>query len=163
MYTYDAAGRLSRVENGSGSLFVAYQYDSVGRVAREDRGNDTAVVTTYDPMGGPPRDTHRPGGTPISQFSTTYDAKGNPTSVTSNEGTVTYEYDGRGQLLSATGLAATRWSTHTMPRGTGRIVDNGAPTDYVINSLNQITAAGSESFTYDGDGNLASRTGPRAV
>ena len=39
-------------------------------------------------------------------------------------------------------------------------VHNGVTTNYITNSLNQYTAAGSTSFGYDLDGNLVQETGP---
>ena len=81
-YTYDAAGRLATVTDGSHALIAAYTYDAVGRLAEKDLGNGTYTTYTYYANGaihslvnfGP-----RPAtldGAVNSRFDYTYDKDG---------------------------------------------------------------------------------------
>lgn len=78
-YTYDAAGRCSRVVEDSGRQ-VDYTYDALGRLTAE---------TITDPVRG------------NRLISYTYDAVGNRLSRTDNGAVTVYTYDARDRLLSA--------------------------------------------------------------
>src|SRR5262249_35476809 len=50
-YSYDAAGRLAGLTDGSGASIVVYTYDSAGRLSRKSNGNETYTIYGYDADG----------------------------------------------------------------------------------------------------------------
>jgi RHS repeat-associated protein len=129
-YSYDMAGAVTEIrENPSGgnSLLASYTYDDRGRRTRVDRGNGTA--TTYD-----------------------YDAVDRLTGLTqdlastANDLTLGFGYNPAGQIVSSTrSNDAYAWGGHY-----------AVNRNYSANGLNQYTASGSVTPTYDANGNLAS-------
>ncbi|QDX26163.1 RHS repeat-associated core domain-containing protein [Sphingomonas suaedae] len=150
-YLYDAAGRRTRTTYPGTGLYVAYDYDVTGNVTaiRENgAASGAGVLATYG-----------------------YDDQGRRTSLTRGNGVVTsYGYDSVSRLTSlAHNLAGTiQDTTSTFTYNSAgqiktRAISNdvyawtgGATVDrgYTRNGLNQYTAAGGTSFSYDGKGNL---------
>ncbi|MFL9841158.1 RHS repeat-associated core domain-containing protein [Sphingomonas sp. ST-64] len=150
-YLYDAAGRRTRMTYPGSGLYVTYDHDVTGNVTaiRENgAASGAGVLATYG-----------------------YDDQGRRTSLTRGNGVVTsYGYDDVSRLTSlAHNLAdivqdttsaftynsAGQIKTRTISNNDyawtgGATVDRG----YTRNGLNQYTAAGSTSFSYDGKGNL---------
>jgi RHS repeat-associated protein len=166
-YTYDAVGRLSDLTDDAGARIVHYTYDAAGRLTREDKGNGT--FTTYDGYDAAGEllhlVNHAPDGSVLSRFDYTYDALGRRTSLTTLDGTWTYEYDAVGQLIHvvftsvnpAVGNQDLRYEYDAVGNRT-RTVLNGTATDYTTNSLNQYRQVGGTSYVYDLDGNFTSAT-----
>jgi RHS repeat-associated protein len=166
-YAYDMVGRLSDLTDDAGARIVHYTYDAAGRLTRADKGNGT--FTTYDVYDAAGEllhlVNHAPDGSVLSRFDYTYDALGRRTSLTTLDGTWTYEYDAVGQLTHAVFTStnpavgnqdlcyeydAVGNRTHT--------VLNGTATDYATNNLNQYTQVGGANYAYDLDDNLTSVT-----
>ena len=87
-YSYDAAGRLEREDNGNGT-FTAYQYDAAGQLEHLDQ-------------------LPLPAGAVNSRFDYTYDALGRRTRMTTLDGVWAYTYDGTGQLTQRCSPRTTR-------------------------------------------------------
>jgi RHS repeat-associated protein len=167
-YGYDTAGRLTSLKDGTGAALVTYTYDAAGRLQREDKGNGTYTVYSYDGAGRAQSIVNRaPGGAVNSRFDYTYDAAGNPVTLTTLDGRWTYSYDPTGQLIHAV-FASTNPSipnqdlTYQYDANGNRTatVVNGTTTAYSSNSLNQYTVAGATTYQFDLDGNLTRATGP---
>jgi RHS repeat-associated protein len=94
-------------------------------------------------------------GTPLEQIAYTYDVNGRRSGMSTSVGPHAYRYDATGQLLGATAPAGANESFAYDPVG-NRLAANG--TAYTVNALNQYTAVGAATFTYDADGNLATRS-----
>ncbi|MEW6279042.1 MAG: RHS repeat-associated core domain-containing protein, partial [Candidatus Eremiobacterota bacterium] len=90
-YSYDTAGRLSRVDR-NGTLYESYGYDSNDNRASVTRPTGTTIATFDD------QDRIMTNG----PASFTHDAKGDLVSKTDTSGTTLYDYDTTGQLLSVT-------------------------------------------------------------
>lgn len=159
-YGWDAAGRLASIHDGEGTLLGRYSYDAAGRLLREERGNGTSTTTSYDPSGRPSTILHRgPDGAVQESLGYEWDVNGNPTRMTGLSGVTSWTWDDLGRLTHTeepTGRT-TDFSYDAAGNRTGVTV-NGVPSGYSSNVLNQVTAAGSDSFTYDADGNLLTRT-----
>jgi RHS repeat-associated protein len=159
-YYYDAAGRLQRLADGTGAEIVSYSYDSVGRLSREDKGNGTYTTYAYDAAGHlRSMVNYSPSGTVQSHFDYTYDANGNRVTMMTPTGTTTHDYDANGQLTGVT-YPGGRRVTYAYDAVGNRVAvtDNGKPTAYTTNSLNQYMQVGGATYTYDTDGNMISKT-----
>ncbi len=160
-YAYNAQGQIDQVLNAAGQVLASYTYDASGNVDRIDLGNGTYTTIGYDQDG---RENsiinYAANGTIQSSFLYSFDGSGLITSMTTLAGTTTYSYDGDDQLVSAT-LPGGRTLTWTYDAAGNRIqqTDTGSSTtNYTTNNLNQYTAAGSTTYTYDADGNMLTST-----
>ncbi|MGB0384669.1 MAG: RHS repeat domain-containing protein [Ardenticatenaceae bacterium] len=159
-YHYDAAGRLERLTDGSGTEMVRYQYDQNGRLASETKGNETTTTYTYDAAGQLTRLVNAAAdGTVQSRFEYAYDANGNRTSQTTLEGTTSYSYDAAGQLVGVT-YPDGRQESYSYDEMGNRITvaDGGNTTNYTTNNMNQYSQVGNVTYTYDADGNMTSKS-----
>ena len=161
-FTYDAAGRPVRVSRNGGTLVVSYEYDVLGRLSREVRGNGTATEYSWDAASRLASITHlAPGGATLASHAYTWDAAGRATSATGPDGTSTYEWDDDGLLVrerSPSGVLTTY--SYDSSGNRVRAETNGVVVPYAVNALDQVTSAGPTTYSWDADGNLASRTTP---
>ena len=159
-YSYDTVGRLSSLTDGSHSLIASYTYDAIGRLSRSDNGNGTYTTYSYD-TAGQLLDlvNYKADNTVNSRFDYTYDALGRRTRMTTLEGTTNYDYDATGQLISV-GLPTGRTIQYQYDAAGNRttVTDGGTASNYSSNNLNQYTAVGGATYTYDTDGNLIAKT-----
>lgn len=88
--------------DGQGVGFLRIEYSEDGLTKTEYNGNGTKSIYTYDERGRTRRIQHftRDGKT-MSDISYTLDGVGNPTVITTNGKTVTYEYDAMGRVTRA--------------------------------------------------------------
>lgn len=128
-YDHDTIGNVTAIrENGAASgvgVLAQYEYDSLGRRTKLTRGNGTFTSYAPDPVSRLAGMTHY-------------------TAASSNDLALTFGYNPAGQIKSNTrsnDLYA--WNGHYN-------VDR----PYTVNGLNQLTAAGGTSLTYDARGNL---------
>ncbi len=126
-YAYDNANDLTGIlENGTTSL-AAYTYDNLGRVTLLTRGNGSTEAASFDNAS--------------NLASLTQDL---PSSA--NDNSITLAYNAAAQITSRTGSnTAYQWS----PIAPGT-------TNSTANGLNQYSAVGGASYTYDARGNLTS-------
>ena len=159
-YEYDTVGRLSRLYDETATDIVSYEYDNNGRLSRETKGNGTYTTYAYDEAGQLlSMVNYAPDDSVQSRFDYTYDANGNRTSMTTLAGTTNYEYDVIGQLIGVT-YPDSRGVTYEYDAAGNRVTvtDDGAPTAYSTNNLNQYTQVGAATYTYDANGNMTSKT-----
>jgi RHS repeat-associated protein len=164
-YTYDTIGRFTRLTDGSGALIVSYTYDNQNRPTRADHGNGTYTTYAYNLSGQlTSLINYAPGGAVNSKYVYTYDVLGRVATMTTTDGTTTYQYDATGQVISVA-LPGGRTITYSYDAAGNRTsaTDSGATTVYQTNQQNEYTSAGAATFTYDADGNLASRTDSTGV
>ena len=160
-YGYDEAGRLQTLTDGTGHQIIEYGYDAVGRLVREDKGNGTYTTYEYDAAGQVLHlvNYYAPDGAVQSRFDYEYDANGNPISMATLEGTWYYGYDLTGQLADVTHSDG-HHVTYEYDLAGNRITvtNDGMPTAYTTNELNQYTQVGNVTYGYDADGNVSSKT-----
>ncbi|MHC4404183.1 MAG: RHS repeat domain-containing protein, partial [Planctomycetota bacterium] len=166
-YLPDALGRLDTMTDGTGALIVDYDYDPAGRMERKTLGNGVYTTYQYDNAG---QLTHlinyAPDDTLLSRFDYTYDASGRRDSMTVTRNPATdfdskydYGYDPLGQLTSVTYPDGHVVSYEYDAVGNRiQVNDDGTPTDYATNEMNQYEQVGGTAYQYDDDGNLISKT-----
>jgi RHS repeat-associated protein len=147
--TYDAKNNPLTQTNGR-SLTTTYTYDANGNVLTATAPDSTSTSSTYNSSGQILTSTDERGKTTTY----TYDANGYLASKTTATGAkTTYGYDASGRLTSVVD-----------PRGNAA---GANPADYTItygyNAADLVTSVTDQlghttSFTYDANGNLASRT-----
>ncbi len=167
--TYDAFGRLASSANNTvgTSQTLTYQHDAGSRRTRLTFPDSNYFI--YDQAAnGQLTDIRENGGTAVATFS--YDAAARPSGQTYAGASSSFGYDAISRLNSLShNLAATNrdvaWTFAYNPASqiVTRTRDNDAyasdtaynvTRSYTVNGLNQYTAAGGASFTYDANGNL---------
>ena len=163
-YTFDSLGNVLEKQGNCCGLNTSYGYDSDLNIsnAEDGNGNQTGygydaegnVLAMVDPLGGTRNFTYEPTYNNLTQLtdknghstSFTYDAQGNLTQIDRPLGIMEqYAYNGNGQVSSYTD-------------------GNSETTSFSYNATGDLTQInypiGSESFTYDGAGNLTGMTNP---
>jgi RHS repeat-associated protein len=130
------------------------QFSTIARYA--DSAGDDPVATSqfgYDGLGRLTSLTHAQGTTTLAAYMRQYDLANDLTQEVSVDGTASYSYDPAGQLTGATytgGQAAETYSYD--PNG------NRTNTGYATGTDNELLSDGTFTYTYDAEGNRASRT-----
>jgi RHS repeat-associated protein len=172
--TYDNVGRLaSATTNLDGTNRVtSYQYDADGNLTQlaSDAGYTTRYA--YDGLDRETTIMEGTGGTSLAQL--TYDQLGRRSGLGLGLGATTssagYGYDGVSRLISLSHDLTATSADQSLTFGyspANQIVSRTSSNDsyastsalnvsraYSVNGLNQYTAAGPASFTYDANGNL---------
>ena len=91
-------GYLKTVSGPGGT--ATYTRDPAGRPTALSRGNGTWTSWGYDRVGRTSSVAHGRGSTETSRFAYAYDAVGNPTSISTPEGTNTFRYDAQDRLTA---------------------------------------------------------------
>lgn len=162
-YTYDKADRLLQVRDWAGRV-TRYAYDRRGLITRIDLPNGTFRVMEYDRAS---RVTRRadmtPQGAVIVEYSYTYDATGNVTSIqsprlpASGSGAATMTYDSNNRVATYNGATVTHDQRGNLTRGpVGASLANLA-----FDNANRLTAAGTAAYAYDEEDRLIGFSGPR--
>lgn len=144
-FSYDTLNRRTAMTPPAPTPAVSYAYDLAGRLTSVS-SNGPAIVGPVPPSGG------------TVQYATTlsYDQLNRPINVswspaptqstpTASTVTFTYGYNAANQRISE-GVSDNTWLSY--PSGAGS-------TAYTVNALNQYTAVGAITPTYDANGNLA--------
>jgi len=148
---YDAAGRRTRLTWSADSRYVTYDYDGASNLKTIKESGTTALATFgYDDIGR--RSTLTLGNgvvtsyvyNPLGVTSLGYDLAG-----TANDLTLGFSYNPAGQIVTKT-------SSNDAYAWTGSVNVNR---NYSTNGLNQYTAAGTITPTYDIKQNLSSAGG----
>ena len=165
-WRYDAAGRLAAIGDEDGTL-VTYGYDAAGSLASEANANGTTTAYAYDVAGRIAEIVNLAADGTVGSFNRyTYDDGGRRAGMATQDGSWTYGYDAAGQLTAATfasdnAAIADKAIAYTYDAAGNRVsaVEDGVTTTYATGRLNRYASAGGETFAYDADGNLVSRTG----
>jgi RHS repeat-associated protein len=166
-FTYDANGNALSKKTRFGDM-ISYSYDNLNRMTAVTPPPGTPAVTySYDAAGNPIAASGNgpalsapapPGGAAHASYETsyTYDALNRPTGAswanapsqtapTVSSVTFTYGYDPTNRRVSETVTDSAWLSSPT----------SASATSYTSNALNQYTAVGSDSLTYNPNGHLA--------
>ncbi len=160
-YTYDNDDRLASYQNGEGAT-VSYTYDGDGNVTSVVYPNGKTVTETYNKTSRLASLTDWNNNT--TSFS--YDRDGNLTTTTYPNGTLdTRAYNNSDQIASITDSENSNTVLsfsygHDLDGNITSETDAGTPnpgtTNYTYNKLNQLTAAGTNAYSYDRGSNLTS-------
>ncbi|MDM3852567.1 MAG: pre-peptidase C-terminal domain-containing protein [Aphanizomenon gracile PMC627.10] len=160
-YSYDSVGRLKQITDQDGNNILSYNYNALGQITREDNGeNGIYTVYSYNDVGAVLRIVEylANDNTVNSKFDYTYDDLGRLISASSEEGKTSYGYDATGRLTSETSPTGLTEYQYDAAGNRTVIKDSGVDTSYITNNLNQYTKVGGTTYTYDRDGNLATKT-----
>jgi len=170
-YAWDASRRLSTVTSPAGTF--TYGYTGAGNLRSGYSAPGGSVTNVYDSLGRLTLTAWRnTSGTVLNAHGYELDAASQRTrqtrtnSTASHSHTLGYQYDGLGQVTharatnNATGLPVsgellglTYDAAWNMTART-----NGTTVNYAVNNLNQVTGdGGTYTYTYDSNGNRASR------
>ncbi len=159
-YAFGSDGGLSDVTDSDGALLAHYAYDTRGNLELKQLGNGTFTTYAYDSLNQlTSMVNHAPDSSINSRFDYAYDEVGRVVSVATLEGVTSYGYDLIGQLTSVVlPDGRTILYEYNAVGDRVKVTDNGVETLYTTNNLNQYTQVGETTYTYDPDGNLATRT-----
>ena len=158
-YYYDAAQRLTQISTtygGTAGPRVAFGYDTNNNLTTESRtigGTGTAVATTlgYDTGNRLTSIAHAvTGGATLDSYTYGYDAAGRLTSETNAEGSVTDSYDTVNELTGVTGSQTATYGYD--------LNGNRNTAGYTTGTNNQLTAGAGNTYTYDAEQNLLTKT-----
>ena len=177
VYTFDKANQLASFQDWASHL-TSYQYDPDGSLKLATNPDGTTATNTFDNAERLTRVLNANGATTISQHAYTLDNVGNRTQVqetlaqvgggtTNNtiaysydqlyrltgDGTRSYSYDPVGNRLSLVQGTTTNYSYDKADR-----IQSAGTTSYSTNADGDVTARGSDSFTYDQENRLISAT-----
>jgi YD repeat-containing protein len=135
---YDERGNVISVSYSNGS-YAAYEYDAANRLQSvKNYTNNGSLLESY---------TYK------------YDSNDNRTSVVTNKGTISYQYDVLNQLIKETLLDGTTiaYEYDAVGNRTKKTITKGTTTTttgYTYDAANQLTAVNSQAYKYDANGNL---------
>ena len=180
-YEYDKLGRMTEVSEGNSSRKTEREYDdtdrhittSSSRLAFSD--TDLVTVNHFDQQGRLWLQ-HSNDTTKVGAGSTTTSYSSNTTTVSDAAGvSLTSTYDGLGRLVevSEDGISATTCYSYdaldnlTAVRQKATNCTGGQLRTFAYDSLGRLTSAtnpesGTASYTYDGNGNLLTKSDRRA-
>ena len=159
-YVYDTVGRLDQMTDGNDALVVDYDYDVSGRLSLKTLGNGVYTTYEYNNAGHLTSLVHyKPNDTILSSFDYTYDSDGRRTSMTTLDGTYTYNYDPLGQLIKVTYPDAhvVKYIYDAVGNRI-EVIDDSVSIPYTTNNMNQYTDVNGTVYTYDADGNMKTKT-----
>jgi RHS repeat-associated protein len=159
---YDASDRLSTLKDGSNNTMATYSYDILDRVTGVSLANSTTVTPGYDLLSRVTSiDNALTSGN--RNYSYVYNDANQITSTTEPRGTIATSYDNRNELTGVTEPSGSPFAdqSFTFDAGFNRAtwVLGSTSTSYTANNLNQYTAVGSATPTWNSDGGLATFSG----
>jgi len=160
-YQYDTANRLIKITNPQSKMFT-FAYDAAGRRTQLNYPNGVQTNYTYDSASRVLSIIAKrtSDNVVVSSVAYAYDAAGNRTSMTDWEGVHSYGYDDLHRLTSVQHPVATvlpvRNETFSYD-GVGNRLADAQIGGYAYDSANRLTLNSSFTYTYDADGNLASK------
>jgi YD repeat-containing protein len=158
--TYDANGNILTRETRKGDT-LSFTWDTLNRLSTKAAPSEATVSWGYDLAGRPTSISDSSAAVTIPSApasyaaSTTYDAMNRPTAVTwgpaaaqttpaASAASFTYGYDPTNRRVSQSATDNSWWSYPTA----------ASAISYTPNNLNQYSAVGAVTQTYDGNGNL---------
>jgi len=169
-YSYDTASRLTEITYGD-TTKDTFGYDANGNLTSYAKPGVQGTIT-YDELRRKTSETVN-FGTFSKTFSYTYDAKGNKSTYTSPENTTySYGYNKNGQPTSITFNGKTITFDYQWIRQTKQMLPNGITTDFGYNASSWLSAIetkqnsttlGSLNYQFDNVGNITGKTGDIAM
>jgi RHS repeat-associated protein len=165
-YTYDGKNRLTTIADSFFGTF-RFAYDAMDRRTSLTYPNNVTTSYDYDKAYRMTSLVTKDSlGTVIDAWAYQYDAIGNRTAKTDMNGaSETYAYDSVYRLALATYANGTseKFTYDDVGNRLTRTTETGAMTAYSYDVANRLLNATGETFAYDLNGNLTSRTNSRGT
>lgn len=162
-YTYDASAHLIGVVDADGSA-ITYGYDALGRMVSTTDAVGGTTTWTFDERGNRVGQVNRGDSTRESPtIAWMYDAAGRMTQQTADGSLVDYEYDAKGNLVSASGPHGEITATYDrLDRPLVVTAEDGATTSYEYDhdAPGRSDPSGSYEFTLDAFGRVTTTADP---
>jgi RHS repeat-associated protein len=156
-YDYDSLSRLTYIRDDDGSMVAHYDYDALSRRTGAQFANGTSTAYLYN-IANRLLTLNNQMTSSSRSFAYTYDKVGNRlTMTTDGVAQHRYSYDKIYQLTGAdypAGFFAADTNFNYDKAGNRSSVITGGTTNYAANNLNQYTAVGGITYSYDSNGNL---------
>ncbi|RAL21478.1 RHS repeat domain-containing protein [Thermoflavimicrobium daqui] len=159
LFTYNSLNQLMQIkENGADRAWFTYEEND--KVASRKNGDGTYSFYRYHGAGDVVQlVNYDRDGNPRDSFVYHYDNKGNITSVKSDKGTITYQYDELDQLVKESYSDGTVYEYTYDAVGnclSKKVTKNGQAntTTYTYNDANELTAVNGTTYEHDPNGNL---------
>jgi RHS repeat-associated protein len=155
-YGYDTLNRLTSLLNPVSPTPFGFNYDALSRRTQMTRPNGINTNYNYDGLAHLLSVLHQVGtSTPLDGATYSYDNAGNRLTRQDNrtDVTATYGYDTLYQLTSASGGSG---ESYTYDPAGNRLTSASVP-NYVLNSSNEVTSTSNATYTYDNNGNTATK------
>jgi len=153
-YQYDSLSRLTYIRDDSNNVLARYAYDGLSRRKLLTLGNDANAVYSYN-IGDRLTKLDNKISANHLVFDYTYDNVGNrKTMKVDSSNTHRYTYDGIYRITRADYPSVADANYYYDPVGNRRKVEKNGTTNYTANNLNEYTAVGGASYSYDNNGNL---------
>lgn len=158
-YLYDSLDRMGTLTYPSGSNY-GFSYDALGRRTQVSRPNGLSTGYAYDNVSNLQSVTHSFSSQVVDGATYTYDGIGNRATYTDQRthASFNYSYDPLYQLTQVT-QAGTATETYSYDSVGNRLSSLGI-SPYTYNVSNELTAVPNETFTYDNNDNLLTKTDP---
>ncbi len=159
---YDASDRLYTIKDGSNNTLVTYTSDILNRASSIAYANSTTVTIGFDLLN---RVSSLADGltSGTRTYSYVYNDANQATSITEPRGAIAIGYDYRNEVTGVTEPSGSPFAdeSFTYDAGFNRSTWTlgSTTTSYTANSLNQYTAVGSATPTWNSDGSLATFSG----
>ncbi|WKZ57693.1 MAG: RHS repeat-associated core domain-containing protein [Bdellovibrionota bacterium] len=163
-YDYDAAGRLTEIEDSFGDI-TTFAYDEQGKLLTQTNENGTEVNYTYnDSRGWPTNIVHEAASTPFASFALEYDdgtdTVGNLTEVTEiDSGVVSYDYDALYRLTSEAKTGTGSYSKSYGYDVSGNVTTVNSSSFATYDSSNKLSTISGGSVTHDFFGQVKTASG----
>lgn len=154
-YQYDNLNRLTQLSDAA-SLAFTFAYDATDKLVTRTAPNGVVTTHQYDGLDRLTRLTHAKAGTPIADFLYQFSNVDNITQITDGAGAHSYTYDSRDRLVAATHPSQPNESYGY--DDAGNLTTSPQGSSYTYAAFNRLLAANGAIYSYDGNGNLISKT-----
>ncbi len=154
-YQYDVINRLTQLTD-SGDLNTTFAYDATNKLTSRMLPNSIVTTSQYDGLNRLTGLTHAKAGTTLADFQYQFNAVNNIIQMIDDAGAHNYTYDSLDRLTAATHPNQANES-YTYDDVGNRIASHQG-SSYSYQPFNRLVTANSNSYAYDANGNLISKT-----
>ncbi len=154
-FVYDTLNRLGTLTNSLVGQFT-FAFDGLSRRTQLTKPNGITSSYAFDPVSHLQSILHKLGANTLDGATYTSDLVGNRTSKNNllNSAVSNFSYDNTYQLTGVTGAAPESYTFDAV----GNRLTSPIASNYAYNSSNELTAAGTSTYSYDNNGNILTKT-----